>query len=67
VSNFFFVLGFLGTTVVCFLDCHFLGLTSWQGLNPFPWGLSACRRELLVLFTVALTSFYKKRFQESKG
>jgi hypothetical protein len=67
VSNFFFVLGFLGTTVVCFLDCHFLGLTSWQGLNPFPWGFLLAAGNFLFFFTVALTSFYKKRFQESKG
>lgn len=66
VSAGLFVLGFVGASVFCFLGRVFSVVDSCRGLNPFTWGFLLAVSYVVFVVPTALTSGFKRRFEESK-
>ena len=66
VSTFLFVLGFVGAAVTCLLGYLFSVADACRGLNPFTWGFLLAASFFVFVFPMALTSGFKRRFEETK-
>jgi hypothetical protein len=61
-----FLLGFVGASVTCLLGYLFSVADACRGLNPFTWGFLLAAGFLVFIFPMALTSGFKRRFEEDK-
>ena len=66
VSAALFLLGFVGASVTCLLGYLFSVADACRVLNPFTWGFLLAGSYVVFVFPMALTSGFKRRFEETK-
>jgi hypothetical protein len=66
ITTFFFLLGVVGTTVLCLIGSLFFGVDAFKGANPLVWGVVLAVGNFPFVFAAGLTTLYKDRLEVTK-